>query len=470
MELHEVGTDGGPHTMWEGSDYQTPEASGTTVDTGGLHDDGSTAFDGGHDSGSDGTDGDTAIDGQETSAGAGADGGHDSGSMTVEVDGQTRTLPTTHDYDGDGRPDAAVETPDGRLIVFTDTHDNSDGSDGADGTADEAYILDKSGHVVGAAHIDPSTGEWVDGAGSDAAGSGAGAGGPSAGDSDSGDAPTTDSGTVGGAPTSGAPTSGAPTSGGPTGGGPTGDAPTSGGSGDTGGSDTTQAPQVVTVEVGGHEIGVAETIDSDHDGTNDTGVLEADGKTIALTDTDGDGDADKATVFDQSGQVVGAMHVDASTGEWVVDGGSAAGTGSTDTGDSGTGTGAGDGGEVGTTSTSGGDAGDSGGPGDSGGAAGGTGSMTVEVDGQSRVLPTTHDYTGDGQPDAAVQTADGRTIVFTDTHDNSTGTPGPDGTADEAFILDSSGHVVGAAHIDPSTGEWVDGTEVGSPAPDTSTV
>jgi hypothetical protein len=407
MELHEVGTDGGPHTMWEGPDYQSPEDSGTAVDTGGLHDD-STAFDGGHDSGSDGTDGtggSGGIDGQETSGGAGDSSAGDSGSgsMTVEVDGQTRTLPSTHDYDGDGHADAAVETPDGRLIVFTDTHDNSDGSDGADGKADEAYILDKSGHVLGAAHIDPSTGEWVDGPGSDAAG----AGGPGAGDSGAGSAaPTTDSGTVGGAPTSGGP----------------------GDSGDTTG--TGHAPQVVTVEVGGHEVGVAETIDSDHDGTNDTGVLEADGKTIALTDTDGDGDADKATVFDESGQVIGAMHVDPSTGEWVVDGGSGSGS---------------DGGS-------------------------GAGSMTVEVDGQSRVLPSTHDHTGDGHPDAAVQTEDGRTIVFSDTHDNSTGAPGPDGTADEAFILDSSGHVVGAAHIDPNTGEWVDGTEAGSTAPDTSTV
>jgi hypothetical protein len=452
MELHEVGTDDAPHTMWEGPGYHAPEDSGTAVDTGGLSGD-STAFDGshdtGHDSGSDGsTDG--SVDGQET--GGTESGGSGGGSMTVTVDGETRTLPTSHDYDGDGHADAAVETSDGRLIVFTDTHDNSTGADGSDGKADEAYILDKSGHVVGAAHVDPSTGEWVDGPGADAAT------GPSVGDSgtgsgtDAGDPPTTDSGTVGGASTSAD-------------------------GGEAGG--TSQPPQVVTVEVGGHEIGVAETIDTDHDGRVDTGVLAADGKIVALTDTDGDGDADRATVFDESGHEIGAMHVDPSTGEWVVDDGS--GSAGTDSGDSGPGAGPG----AGPADTGPGDSGSGGsGPGvGDGSVAGGetgttttgsggtgTGSMTVTVDGETRTLPTSHDYTGDGNPDAAVQTSDGRTIVFTDTHDNSTGTPGPDGRADEAFIVDSSGHVVGAAHVDPSTGEWVDGTETGSPAPDTSTV
>jgi hypothetical protein len=430
MELHDIGADAAPHTMWEGPDYHAPDDSGTAVDTGGLGDD-STAFDGGHDSGSDGSV-DGSVDGQETSAGDGTDSGSSGGgSMTVEVDGETRVLPTSHDYDGDGHADAAVETSDGRLIVFTDTHDNSTGADGSDGTADEAYILDKSGHVVGTAHVDPSTGEWVDGPGADASGS-VGSDGPAAGGgSDGSDAPTTDSGTVGGAPTSG---------------------------GDAGGT-TTEAPQVVTVEVGGHEVGVAETIDSDHDGKVDTGVLEADGKTIALTDTDGDGDADRATVFDEHGDEIGAMHVDPSTGEWVVDDGSGSGT---DSGDTGTGAGDGgvDGSETGATTTG------------SEGSEGseGSGSMTVTVDGETRTLPTSHDHTGDGNPDATVQTSDGRTIVFTDTHDNATGAVGPDGKADEAFVVDSSGHVVGAAHVDPATGEWVDGNETGNPSADTSTV
>jgi hypothetical protein len=97
---------------------------------------------------------------------SGDDGGGTSGSgtMTVEVDGQTRELPAEKDYTGDGRPDAAAETPDGKVIIFADTEDNETGAAGPDGRADEAYVVDKStGRVVGVAHVDPRTGEWVDG-------------------------------------------------------------------------------------------------------------------------------------------------------------------------------------------------------------------------------------------------------------------------------------------------------------------
>jgi hypothetical protein len=85
------------------------------------------------------------------------------GSMTVEVDGLTRRLPAEHDYTGDGRPDAAVETPDGTVVVFADTEDNATGAPEPDGKADEAYVVDKrTGRVIGAAHLRPGTGEWVD--------------------------------------------------------------------------------------------------------------------------------------------------------------------------------------------------------------------------------------------------------------------------------------------------------------------
>src|SRR5215207_195307 len=40
------------------------------------------------------------------------------GTMIVEVDGRTRELPAEHDYTGDGKADAVVETPDGK---FNDT-------------------------------------------------------------------------------------------------------------------------------------------------------------------------------------------------------------------------------------------------------------------------------------------------------------------------------------------------------------
>jgi hypothetical protein len=96
----------------------------------------------------------------------------------------------------------------------------------------------------------------------------------------------------------------------------------------------------------------------------------------------------------------------------------------------------------------------------------GSESMTVEVGGTSRRLPVEHDYTGDGLPDAAVETADGTVIVFADTEDNETGAPGPDGRADEAYVIDKrTGQVVGTARLDPASGAWVDadGRPVGVP-------
>ena len=90
------------------------------------------------------------------------------------------------------------------------------------------------------------------------------------------------------------------------------------------------------------------------------------------------------------------------------------------------------------------------------------GTMTVELGGEVRELPAQRDYTGDGLPDAATETADGRVIVFADTGDNATGAAGPDGKADEAYVVDKrTGRVVGTAHLDPRTGEWVDGTDGG---------
>jgi hypothetical protein len=93
----------------------------------------------------------------------------------------------------------------------------------------------------------------------------------------------------------------------------------------------------------------------------------------------------------------------------------------------------------------------------------GPGTMRVQVDGQARELPAEKDYTGDGRPDAAAETSDGKVIIFADTEDNETGEAGPDGRADEAYVVDkSTGRVVGAAHVDPRTGEWVDG--IGDPS------
>jgi hypothetical protein len=84
-------------------------------------------------------------------------------SMTVEIGGTSRRLPAEHDYTGDGRPDAAVETPDGRVVVYSDSEDNETGAAEPDGRADEAWVVDKStGRAVGEAHVERGTGEWVD--------------------------------------------------------------------------------------------------------------------------------------------------------------------------------------------------------------------------------------------------------------------------------------------------------------------
>jgi hypothetical protein len=183
-------------------------------------------------------------------------------SMTVEVGGTSRQLPAEHDYTGDGRPDAAVETADGTVVVFADTEDNETGAPGPDGRADAAYVIDKrTGQVVTAAHLDPASGAWVD----------------------------------------------------------------------------------------------------------------ADGRPVGVP--------------------TGARH----------------------------------------------------------------GSMTVPTADGVEQLPAEHDYTGDGRPDAAVETSDGRVVVFSDSEDNETGAPEPDGLADEAWIVDkSTGRAVGEAHVDPASGGWAD--------------
>jgi hypothetical protein len=167
MEFHDA-TDEGTHTMWEatgvgdsgtisGTDHGLDDLAGGALGRHGQAHDTEPATD--HDSASGG------------SSSGEASGG--SGTMTVEVDGQTRTLPTTTDYTGDGRPDAAVETPDGNVIIFTDTENNTTGNASPDGKADQAFIINtQTGTVEGTAHIDPHTGEWVDGQDTTNAGTG----------------------------------------------------------------------------------------------------------------------------------------------------------------------------------------------------------------------------------------------------------------------------------------------------------
>ena len=151
MDLHDGLGDDGEQGMWEPLGFESEP--GTTA----THE--GTAAPSGHD-GSGGYD----DAGGDTDSGDSAAGG----TMIVEMDGETRELPAERDYTGDGRPDAAAETSDGRVIVFADTEDSETGAAGPDGRADEAYVVDKqTGRVVGAAHIDPRTGGWVEGADTD---------------------------------------------------------------------------------------------------------------------------------------------------------------------------------------------------------------------------------------------------------------------------------------------------------------
>jgi hypothetical protein len=397
MDVHDAPGGGGAHGMWEPEGYDPTyggsAASGTDESATTSGSDGSprSAGPGYEDSGHD-TSGDSSGGGDESSGGYGDPSGTDDsgngssspGTMTVEVDGQTRELPAEKDYTGDGRPDAVAETPDGHVIVFADTEDNQTGSVGPDGRADEAYVVDKAtGRVIGAAHVDPGSGGWVDGADTDGSSAAGGEDRPGA-------------------------------------------------TGQTGGSDE---PEVVAVEAGGHQVGMVKTLDANGDDQADSGVIHSDGRAVVLTSTDSDPEAEQAAVVDpETGRVVEVAHVDPRSG--AREEGPAPGDGDP-----------GAGADPGTTTTV-----------DSG--SGTTGSMTVEIDGRSQDLPAERDYTGDGRPDAATETADGRVIVFADNADNATGADRPDGKADEAYVVDKrTGRVLGATHVDPRTGEWVDGTD-----------
>jgi len=149
MDLHDGLGDGGEQGRWEPAGFDSEPAAAAPEE--GAADPSGHAGSGGYDD-----------------AGTAPGDSAASGTMIVEVEGETRELPAERDYTGDCRPDAAAETSDGRVIVFSDTEDNETGAAGPDGRADEAYVVDKAtGRVVGAAHVDPRTGEWVEGVDSD---------------------------------------------------------------------------------------------------------------------------------------------------------------------------------------------------------------------------------------------------------------------------------------------------------------
>jgi hypothetical protein len=73
----------------------------------------------------------------------------------------------------------------------------------------------------------------------------------------------------------------------------------------------------LTVEFDGEEYTVAENVDFDGDGHNDTSVMRTeDGGMIAVADTDNDGVADVAVEYDEDGNVVAGAEYDPATGVW----------------------------------------------------------------------------------------------------------------------------------------------------------
>lgn len=229
------------------------------------------------------------------------------------------------------------------------------------------------------------------------------------------------------------------------------------GSGSDDGSGTTGSHgdgETVSIEVGGDEVTADATIDIDHDGTNDTAVVQdAAGERIAITDLDGDGDADHAALLDDSGHVMDTAHV-TDSGTWVQDAPGdtnpygAVGTtlaGADGSAPDSTGTGSGTGSDGGThTGTPGANPGET-----PGGSSGAGHTITVDSGGSSMEAQATVDTDHDGSNDTAVvRTPDGNQVAFTDSDG--------DGHADQAVVYGSDGKLIGTAHYDEASGTWIE--------------
>ncbi|MFB9906663.1 hypothetical protein [Allokutzneria oryzae] len=75
----------------------------------------------------------------------------------------------------------------------------------------------------------------------------------------------------------------------------------------------------IKVSVDGDEYTAEATSDMNHDGIDDTAMVETDDGYLSFTDTDGDGQADVMRTLSSKGDVVGSAKFDAATGEWVSD-------------------------------------------------------------------------------------------------------------------------------------------------------
>jgi hypothetical protein len=265
------------------------DESDRVVDTAHLDSSGKWVEDGAGDSNPYGGTGSTIGAGSSEGDSKGDDDGK---TITVDAGGHSVQASATVDADHDGTKDTAVvQTPDGNKIAFTD-------SDG-DGQADQATVYGSDGRLLGTAHYDEDSGNWIEG-GSDTGGSGVGgddepgttaagsgsAGGIGDGSGSTGERSGDDSG-IGTSP--------------------------AGGTGSGGG-------EHIEVNVGGRSAQVDAGYDLDHDGRDETAVVQGpDGTKIAFSDTDGDGDADKAAVFDVDGKLVGTASYNEGSGTWVQD-------------------------------------------------------------------------------------------------------------------------------------------------------
>jgi hypothetical protein len=171
------------------------------------------------------------------------------------------------------------------------------------------------------------------------------------------------------------------------------------------------ADDELKVTVGHEEYTTEEAYDLDHDGVDDSAVVETDdGGHLAFSDTDGDGDADLMSTFDASGNLVSQARFDAGSGEWI--------------------------------------AVDPHGHDDHKANTSGDHTIVVDTkDGDQEVGPATEDTDGDGKADTAIVKDDqGDTWLFTDADG--------DGKADLATEITQSGEVTMTKHTGDD--QWIE--------------
>lgn len=206
---------------------------------------------------------------------------------------------------------------------------------------------------------------------------------------------------------------------------------------DTSTTDTHGADDELTVEVDGETYEVEENYDFDHDGKNDTAVVETDDGYIAFADTDHDGTADVAVEFDEDGNIVASGEYNESTGEWEEKDVDSLPTPTGDGADDSTGGSHTGGRDRDEDSDHGSDrkASDSDDDDDERRRSSGGEDITVETPkGEFDAGQAEYDSDGDGTNDTAIVTdEDGTTYAFTDNDG--------DGDADQAVVIEADGDV-----------------------------